>query len=355
MPVCINCRFLTQKVTGVQRYAIEISKKLKSLEPELQFVCPRNVIHTGLAEELQAVRIGKLTGHLWEQIDLPRYLKRNGRPILLNLANTAPLSYDRNVVTIHDLAVFRNSQWFSFGFRTLYRFMTPIIARKALKVLTVSEFSKSEIIDILKIQPERIDVIANAVAHNISVPAQDTFPNRYGRYILAVSSLDPRKNFSTLLDAFSQLPQTDLKLVMVGSESKVFADPDLKRKASSLKNIVFTGYLGDQDLAGLYQHAICLVYPSIYEGFGLPPIEAMACGCPVIVSDIPVLRETCGQAAIYCNPNDPADIAGQIIRVLNDEKLSVDLRSQGFEQIRQFSWETSARRLIEIIHTINPS
>ena len=239
--IFLNCRFLSQQITGVQRYAIEIAKQLKSLAPNIRFVCPRNVIHEKLVDELQAERIGKLTGHLWEQIDLPRFLRQNGQPILINLANTAPLFYNRNIVTIHDLAVFRNPQWFSFGFRMFYRFMTPIITRKALKVLTVSDFSKRELVDLLKIQPERVEVVPNAVAQNISRLAPTIFPNQYGRYLLAVSSLDPRKNFSTLLDAFSRLTDRDLRLVLVGSESKVFADPDLKRKAQTLPNVIFTG------------------------------------------------------------------------------------------------------------------
>ena len=142
----VNSRFLTQNITGVQRFAIEISKQLKKLlNSKIQFVAPKNIIHKDLAEELDVKVIGYNTGHLWEQIDLPLYLSSIGKPLLLNLSNTAPLFYKNKIVTIHDVAFKRFPQTYSFKFRMFYNLLIPIILKNSKHILTVSEFSKNEI------------------------------------------------------------------------------------------------------------------------------------------------------------------------------------------------------------------
>jgi glycosyltransferase involved in cell wall biosynthesis len=345
----INARFLTQRITGVQRYAIEISKKLKTLEPRLRLVCPQNILHPDLAQALDVEPIGKLKGHLWEQIELPIFLRNNGTPVLLNLANTGPALYPRNFLTLHDLSPLRNPQWFSFTYRTCYRFLTPIIARKARYIFTDSTFSKSEIISLLQIPENRIGIIPCAVSDTLLPLTDQPTTNPYGQYILAVSSLDPRKNFSRLLEAFSRLSSLSCKLVLVGGENRIFGDSRLGKEARRAGNVIFTGYLEDSKLVSLYQHARCLVYPSLYEGFGMPPLEAMACGCPVIVSNAAPLPETCGPAAVYCDPYDPTDMAIKIKEVVENEPLRNSLREKGFKQVRQFSWEQSARKIHDIL------
>jgi glycosyltransferase involved in cell wall biosynthesis len=227
--------------------------------------------------------------------------------------------------------------------------MIPRLTQKARHVLTVSEFSRREILDLLKPNPEKVTVVPNAVSTTIARLANEVTENRYGRYVLAVSSLDPRKNFSTILDAFARLPKSDCQLVLVGSESVIFIDPGLKKQIEQIPNAVFTGYLGDRELVALYRHAICLVYPSIYEGFGLPPIEAMACGCPVIVSRTTSLPEVCGNAALYCDPYDPQDWADKISEIIGNPTLSNDLRLRGFSQIRRYSWEKSAQSILDVV------
>ena len=249
--------------------------------------------------------------------------------MLLNLCNMAPLLYRKNVITIHDVSPLRNPSWFSFAFRTYYKWMLPAIARKTLRVLTDSTFSKHEISELLHVPPQQIDVVQLAVPTNIAKLLDNKTENENGKYILAVSSIDPRKNFAGLVRAFlkSQLP--DVKLILAGGQDRIFSDTGLKDDIRNADNIVFRGYLTDSDLVALYQHALCLVYPSLYEGFGLPPLEAMACGCPVVVSKIASLPEVCGDAALYVDPHDVESIARGMAEVVNKKQLRNDLIEKG--------------------------
>lgn len=352
MEIFVNSRFTTQVVTGVQRYAIEICKQIKQQNPSAVLLAPKNILDRVLAGILDVKTIGELTGHLWEQFDLPRFLKKHGRPVLVNLCNMAPLYYPRNVVMIHDLAVLHNPKWFSLKFRAYYRWALSQIAGKSLKVLTVSSFSKHKIMELLRVPQERIAVIPGAVAESFSHLADEPFPNKHGRYVLAVSSLDPRKNFARLIEAFLRAKLRDVKLIVAGGQSHVFSDPRLQDVLDDADNIVLTGYLRDPELAGLYQHALCLVYPSLYEGFGLPALEAMACGCPVVASRIASLPEVCGDAAYYVEPYDIDSIAEGIRKVATDEQLRKTLTEKGSERVAMFSWKASAKRLLEVIEEV---
>ncbi len=290
MSIYVNARFLTQRITGVQRYAIEISRELKMLSPDIKFVAPRNIILDDVAEELNIVVHGKMSGHLWEQWELPRFLKKRGDPLLINLGNTSPLHYKNKIVVIHDVAFMRNRQWFSKKFYFYYKFIVARAAREALKIITVSEFSKREICELLNISADKIEIVYGA-APNESGDGDGKAICRSGRYILAVSSLDPRKNFGNLIEAFVTSGMRDVRLIIVGSQSGIFRNKKLKEAIGSNPDIIFTGYVSDRELADLYRSAELFIYPSLYEGFGIPPLEAMACGCPVIVSRASSLPE----------------------------------------------------------------
>ena len=342
----INSRFLTQNITGVQRFAIEISKRLKKLYPNnIEFVSPKNIIHKDLAKDLNVKVIGNKTGHLWEQIDLQLYLKQKNNPLLLNFANTAPLFYKNQIVTIHDLAFLRYPNWFSKKFYIYYRFLIPKIVKNGKKIITVSNFSKKEIISLLGIDEKKIEIIYNGISSNFNYN-----PKIYKKnYILAVSSLDPRKNFKNLILSFGKINLKNYKLVIVGSENKVFSNTEIKNLMKKIQNVEFTGYVSDKKLVKLYQEAKIFVYPSLYEGFGIPPLEAMASGTPVISSNVASLPEVCGDAAYYVNPYDVNDIAKGIETVLKDKKLQKELIQKGLERIKLYNWEKSANKLIKII------
>ncbi|SNR60834.1 glycosyltransferase family 4 protein [Desulfurobacterium atlanticum] len=348
MNILINSRFLTQKITGTQRFAIEISLQLKKLMLNVVFVSPRNILHTKIANELNVKTIGVNTGHLWEQVDLPVYLKKVGNSLLINLVNAAPLIYKNQIITIHDLAFLKHPEWFSRKFYLFYRTLIPKIAKKAKIILTVSNFSKTEIINLLNIPSQKVEVIYNGISNKFSFNPSIKKEN----FILAVSSLDPRKNFKNLILAFKKLKLKEHKLLIVGSKNKVFSNQEIEQLIKETPNIEFTGYVPDEELVNLYQRAKLFVYPSLYEGFGLPPLEAMACGTPVVVSNVASLPEVCGDAAYYVNPYDVNDIAKGIETVLKYELLQKELIKKGLERVKLFSWEKSAEKLAKIIEEV---
>lgn len=350
MRMIVNARFLTQKISGVQRYAIEISRQLKRFRPEIQFISPGNIIHEDMAGELGAVRFGRLTGYLWEQLELPIYLVRNEeKGLLINLANTGPLYYRNKIITIHDIAFLHNPRWYSKKFYYYYRWLIPRIAKNARLVVTDSQFSKSEIIDEIGIDGDRITVIPCGISPEFMGLAKSTSENRYGKYILSVSSIDPRKNLTGLISAFKRLDIKEIKLVIAGSKNEIFADEKIAELAGSDKRIILAGFLDDHSLIDLYRNAELFVYPSLYEGFGLPPLEAMACGCPCVVSNAASLQEVCGNAALYCDPLDEKDIAKKINMLFVDRKLREELVDRGYRRASLYSWEKAAKAYLEAI------
>ncbi|MBI5408865.1 MAG: glycosyltransferase family 4 protein [Nitrospirae bacterium] len=352
MHIYINARFLSQNITGVQRYAVEISRQLKTLHKDISLLAPNEILHKELSMELGVYALGKRSGHLWEQMELSRYLKKLGSPLLLNLANTAPAYYRDQIVTIHDLAFLRNPGWFSRAFYYYYRFLIPQIAKNALKIVTVSNFSKKEIVELLKVPEEKVEVIYNAVSERFLAVSEKTIDYKHGEYILAVSSINPRKNFKNLISAFGRLKLSGVKLVIAGERKNIFADKELNNLIGENKNIIFYGYASDEDLISLYKNAKLFIYPSLYEGFGLSPLEAMACGCPVVVSNTTSLPEVCGDAAYYVDPFTVDSIAEGLNAVLTDEALRQGLIQKGLERVKLFSWEKSAKEHIKVFEEV---
>ena len=201
--VFVNARFLTQPITGTQRYAIELCRGLKQLRPDVILVAPDNIIHKDLAEELDVQVIGKIRkGIVWEQMELPFLLRRRGSPLLVNLCNLAPIAYNNNIVTVLDLSFKLHPEWFSRRFALLYNFFIPRELAGARRVITISENSKQDIAQHYGVPLSKIDIVYPSVPTVfIEAPAQKQ-PNLYGSYVLAVSSIDPRKNFAGLIKAF---------------------------------------------------------------------------------------------------------------------------------------------------------
>ena len=346
----VNCRFLTQRITGVQRYAIEISRRLKNIQPSTRFVTPRNILHKELARELGAEIIGKRTGYYWEQIELPAFMKKSSPGgLLINLANMAPIRYPNKIVTIHDVAPLRFPRSYSRRFSYTYKLMLPLITRTSQSIISDSHFSKEELTQLLAVPESRVRVIPAAVSSPFNSGRDNSVEVCEKPYILSVASLDPRKNFARLLEAFSLLKKGTIKLVIVGSENRVFSSESMKSLKRVKPNVIFTGPVEDNCLKALYDNAALFVYPSLYEGFGLPPLEAMACGCPCVVSSAASLPEVCGDAALYCDPYDVDDIASKISMVLSDDQLRRDLIHRGRERVKRFSWDKSAGAIMDVI------
>lgn len=349
MRLVVNARFLTQEVTGVQRYALELSKLLKKYyKDEIIFLSPKNIIQHEIANKLDVLTIGTFKGHLWEQIDLPYFLRQKKSPLLVNFANTAPLFYRNKIVTVHDIAYERFPKNFNWKFRLFYKILIPNIIKTSRHIITVSNFSKMEINDLYKARLDNISVVYNAVNNDFKPKQKDSKE----KYILAVSSLSYQKNFHSLIKAFNQLTNKKIKLFLVGSINRNFANISLLNDIENNKNIIFRGRVSDNELISLYSNAICFVTPSLYEGFGIPPLEAQTCGCPVICSNAASLPEVCGDSVVYFNPYDIDDMSKKIEIVINDEKLQKELVQKGFENIKRFSWEKSVDKLIKIIENL---
>lgn len=348
--IYINGRFLCQPITGVQRFAIELIKELcKSKELNFIILKPNGFSYYDLTG-LPIQTIGTLKNHLWEQIELPKFLKKKSATLLLNLTNTAPLLYKNQIVTIHDLAFLHNPKWFSFGFRTFYKFLIPAIVKRAKHILTVSEFSKAEISNKLQKSPDSISVIYNSVPSEFhKMEAKEKSSEEL--YALTVGSLDPRKNLETLIKAFNSLEDTKLKLYVIGaSNTKIFKT---KLPAFDHEKIKFLGRVSDEELVSLYANAKMFIYPTLYEGFGIPNIEAMHFSTAVITSDIPVTREVCKDAAYFVDPLNTKAIQDAILTLLMDNKLLSDLSKKGKEVSNSYTWEKASQKVIKIIKHVS--
>jgi glycosyltransferase involved in cell wall biosynthesis len=357
MNIFINARFLSRPLTGVERYATELIKALDNLidteqidKMKYSFVLltPKNIQSKVNLKHISIKKIGILTGHLWEQFELPFYAK-NG--LLLCLCNTGVIFKREQIVVIHDAQVFALPQNYSFAFRFWYKLLIQILGRIVKKVITVSSFSRSELINYCKCNPKTILVIYEGKEHILSTtPDKSIFKkNEIGDkpYILAVSTMSNNKNFNAIVQAVENIEDVNFDIIIVGGKnSNVFGQVKIPLP-DFVKDL---GYVSDGKLRVLYEHALCLVYPSLYEGFGLPPLEAMACGCPVIVSNRASLPEICGNAAIYCDPYSVKDISNKIKQLLADKNMQEEMRLKGFERAKQFNWEKTAQKLIKIIN-----
>jgi glycosyltransferase involved in cell wall biosynthesis len=356
MNVYINGRFLTQSVTGVQRYAHELVKALDAMigrgeiDPQrfrLVLLAPRDLLVEPEYRFIALRKIGIFSGHYWEQLELPFYA-RDG--ILLSLTNAAPVLKRRQIVTIHDAAVFAFPNVYSFFFRQWYRILIRLLGKTAQSIVTVSNFSKNELSTYCGIASDKIRVFYEGKEHLTSAVSDPKILvshqlTRNG-YVLASASMNPNKNIKSVIEAVNLLGDNCLKIVVAGGANpKVFNF----RQTLQLDNVVDVGYVNDGELKALYENALCLVYPSFYEGFGLPPLEAHACGCPVVVSSAASLPEVCRGAALYCNPYNPADIA-DIIRVLmSNATLREELKELGLAQGERFTWRRCATELFDMV------
>lgn len=355
--VLINGRFLGQVPTGVQRYAREVLRAIdRGLEsgwvpPSLRFtlLAPRG---TPAPDDLRHVAFrtgGRLSGHAWEQVELP-FLAR-GR-LLWNPCNTGPLLVRNQLLTIHDAAVFDVGQSYSRPFRLWYRCMHRWLTRFARALVTVSHFSRERLIRHCGPAARRIRVIPLGSEH---VRAQDGDPrvlDRHGLrarpYVLTVGSRALHKNQGVVAEA-AGLIRGDAEVVAVGGENgRVFHGTGRADRPGCRE----LGYVSDAELRSLYEHAACFVHPSLHEGFGLPPLEAMAAGCPVVVSRAASLPEVCGDAALYFEPTDAGNLAEHIDTLLSDGAAREDLRRRGLERAAGFSWDACARAHVELIQEV---
>jgi glycosyltransferase involved in cell wall biosynthesis len=354
MAFVINGKFTSQAVTGVQRVAYELTRAMQTLAnpgDPLEVFAPQNAVEPGSRLE-HLRRIPWLRGTLWEQFTLPIAARRM---TLVNLCNTNPIFKRRQVVMVHDMAIYDVPQGFSRKFRLWYRLCFSILPRMAPTVLTVSAYSKQRICHYLKIDDSRVAVVTPGVDHMGRVVADPAITKRLelskDAYCLIVGSLDPRKNLQRALEAIDLLGHLEhIKFVIVGARNaRVFSSEPVEQRACATR-AVWAGFVSDGELKALYENAGCLLFPSLYEGFGLPPLEAMYCGCPVIASSRTSIPEACGDAALYCDASSARDIADKVSLMMTDERLRQRYRARGLAHAREYRWERSAQTLIEILY-----
>ncbi len=342
LPFAINGRFFDQPVTGVQRYARGV---IGALDVDLAATGAAAAILTPAAVKvprltaLDHCAVGPGSGHLWEQVVLP--VRWPGR--LLNLCNTAPATRGNQVVCIHDANVFRSPDSYGRTFRTVYRSLLPMLASRSARITTVSRDAARQIAAYLPVEERNIAVLPNGHEHALLWdPARATLPADTGLkrpFVLALGSRARHKNLGMLLGLAPALDERGIDLFVVGGRGAIFTDiPE-----AAYPNVVRLGTVSDDDLALLMERALCLAFPSFTEGFGLPIVEAMARGCPVVSSDRASMPEICGDAALLAPPNAPDAWLDRIAALLGSEALRADLAGRGREQVKLFSWTGTAQ------------
>jgi glycosyltransferase involved in cell wall biosynthesis len=328
---CVNLRTLGSHITGVQRYLLSL---LPHLPPELRSVKP--------ARALQGIK-----GHLWEQFYLPTQLKRR---LLWSPGNTGPLGVSRQVLTVHDAAALDHPEWFERKFALWYSALLPRLIRKVRAIITVSQFSKERIVRLTGVEADRIQVISNGVDGRFQPKDRKTIKEAVAHlgliepYILFVGSLEPRKNLKMLVETWQMRNFEGATLAVAGTTGRVF---QRFQTDSTPKGVRLLGRVEDDLLPILYSGAAGFVYGSIYEGFGLPPLEAMAHGTPVVTSNATSLPEVVGNAAVLVNPENVFEIMRALHRVLMDQPLRERMKERGYKQVTRFSWESSVRRVLD--------
>jgi glycosyltransferase involved in cell wall biosynthesis len=332
--VAIDARAAVRaEIGGVERVAREMARRLPELRPDRYRVVrpPRRLAHRA--------------GHLWEQAALP--LIARGDALVYCPANLAPVASRRAVVVIHDVAALRHPEWYSPAYAAYQRRLVPAIARRAAKVVTVSEFSRGELAAVLGLDPHDVAVVPNGVDPRVFSPAADPGPARAahgldGPYALAVGTRIARKNAAALRSARDRLAAAGVELVLAGSGRSYMREGE-EPPARAL------GYVADDHLPGLYAGAELLLMPSLYEGFGLPCLEAMACGTPVVAADRGALPETCAGAAILVDPDDPGALADAAAVAASDPAHRARLREAGLARAAELTWDRAARATDELI------
>jgi len=291
----------------------------------------------------------------WEQLLAPLLLRRSGADLFHGVHSVVPLSCPvPSVVTVHDLAFIRFPQTFRAYNRIYLDLATRLSVRRAARVLVVSEHTRREVIGLLGVAPERVVVTPNAAREHFRPPdpvTLEAFRARKGlpeRFVLYVGTLEPRKNLTTLLEAYAEVARRQTVPLLVGGGKGWLYDAVFQRleELGLRERVRFVGYLDEEELPLWYATATVFVFPSIYEGFGMPPLEAMACGTPVVASNTSSLPEVVGDAGVTVSPYDPAALAAAISRVLDDADLRQELRERGLRQARAFSWHVTAERTL---------
>jgi glycosyltransferase involved in cell wall biosynthesis len=364
--IAINATFMHDNPTGLGVYTYELVQELLRIKRNVVVYSSsinlkrQNPDMVSLVTSRTSPSLG-FKGHLvrliWQQTALPNNLKRRGITLLHSTVPEGMLYPSmKQIITVHDIIPARYPELHP-KMKYYYYHALPIILKNSSAVVCVSENTRRDVVEYYRLTDKPIYVI------NEGFNGHTFYPRRMGHaqkpygltnYLLYVGDMRPYKNLERALEAFARLNLKDVKFVIGGKKDPKFY-PRIEKKTIELylkDRVLFSGYVPDADLPRLYSESKALVFPSLYEGFGLPPLEAMACACPVVASNVASLPEVCGDAAYYVDPYNVESIAEGMYKVLNDEALRQRMIQKGLERAKLFSWEKSANEHLKVFEEV---
>ena len=345
---------------GIHTYIARLLPRLPEVDPTFRYTIYTNA-PTALDARVRSTcwpTVRPLVRIAWEQLAQPFALRRDRPDLLHATAFVTPIiSRFPAVITVYDLSFALFPELFRGPNQTYLRTFTRLSVKRACRVIAISDHTRHDVNRLYGVPLDRIDVAYPGVDVRFQPMPHDAVEafrrkhNLPDRFFLYLGTLEPRKNLSRLIDAFAWLtaahPKARLQLILVGGKGWMYEELFAKVRSLGLEERVrFAGFAPDEDLPLWYSAATALVYPSTYEGFGMPPLEAMACGTPVVASNAASLPEVVGDAALTIEPEDVSGLAGAMQRVWDDAALRVELSRRGIDQAKRFTWEATAQATV---------
>ncbi|AEK19265.1 group 1 glycosyl transferase [Methanococcus maripaludis X1] len=368
MKICLISNSFDLVKTGIGTYPYELIKNLPcnnneyllihgQKNKEITKIINKKIGFEDIIITYPPIFLGKV---IQKMLLIPQYLIKNNPDIIHDTYHFAPfifLKKFKKIITVYDISPILYPKTHKYSRVIMHKYFFPIILKSSDKIISISENTKRDIMDHFKIPEDKIKVIPLASNKNFKKLDENDILKIKSKYnfeypfILYVGTLEPRKNIPNLLKAFYSIKKQEIthKLVIAGGKGWKYQEIFKTIKKLNLQNdVIFTGYVPDEDLPGLYNAADLFVYPSLYEGFGLPPLEAMQCGTPVITSNTSSLPEVVGDAGIMINPYDVDELANKMYEVLTNEDLGNELSKQGIERAKLFSWKKCAEEHLKV-------
>jgi glycosyltransferase involved in cell wall biosynthesis len=300
---------------------------------------------------------------IWDQVKIPLEAQREGVDLIFHTKFTVPfLTSCKTMMVLHGSSWFIHPEWYKFADRISIRLLMKLYCRKASCIISNSNMTKQDFVDILNVHKDKIKTIYFGF-NPIFEPIDDhvyleSIRKKYGlprKFILYVGRIDPGKNFGHLIKAFSKIHTSLQHIMVVAGHPRWGHESDYAsiKKLGLQEKVLFTDWVPHEDLAAIYNLADLFVFPSFYEGFGIPLLEAMACGCPAIVSGTGAFPEIAGEAALLINPHNPDETAEAIRKILTDDSLRNALRKKGLLRAKAFNWDKCARETIAVFESLN--
>ena len=363
--VALNAQLLSgqqsYRAAGIHRYICSLIEHLPDADSRFAYTAFTSntapTLHPSIAIQRTSLKTEKpFTRIFWEQVLQPFALRGSGAELVHCMAFVAPLvAATPSVITIHDLSFRRAPERFRGPHRAYLSLFTQLSCQRAKRLIAVSKFTKQEVMDVYGVPAEKIDVVYSGVDPWFSPPIPEAvaaFRELRGlpeKFILYVGTIEPRKNLSTLIRAYAKLRPNGVKLICAGGRGWMYEDVFQTVEELRLsRDVIFPGYVAEEDLPMWYAAAKVFVYPSTYEGFGLPVIEAMACGTPTITTNASSLPEAAGDAALLVPPDDADALSEALARLLDSESLREELSARGLKHTDKFNWPDTARETARV-------